>query len=381
MPGKNYHLLYTTIIFALLCNAGAQGQTLKDGDRPDRTYTIGANTFKGFIMMHDHRIGHLIREHPVGLELFINQNTYGKKHWHQLYNFPDIGFSLAYFDFKTPELGEMIASTVYLDFYLRRGRKSDVIFKIGTGLGLSTNPYDRETNNKNNVIGSRITFTMQGRLGYNFKIHDRFKLTSALTLSHFSNGAFKMPNKGINIISANLGFSYLLNAPASPDFVKRPVNDDHSLNNEDKKLHYNLSVFSGVREIIPIGGKKYPFINAVFYVDKKLNKKSSLLLGADFFYSWAVKEEIETARDLPEGEDPDFKRVGITIGHELFVSKISLVTQFGVYAYRPFKGSGDAVYQRYGLKYYFSEKLFTGVFLRAHYGVAQNVEWGLGLRL
>lgn len=380
MPGINYHLFITMVILALTFNIRSGAQTQKDSTPPARTYTIGANTFKGFIMLHDHRIGHLIREHPVGFELFINQNTYGEKRWQQLYNYPDIGFSLAYFDFKVRELGKIFASTVYLDFYARRGRKSDLIFKVGTGLGFSTNPYDRETNNKNNVVGSTVTFTLQGRLGYNFKINDRLKLTSALSLTHFSNGAVKMPNKGINIISANLGFSYLLTDHSRPEFKDRPVGDKEP-KSENKNLHYNLSVFAGAREIIPIGGKKYPFINAVLYVDKRLNKKSSLLLGTDFFYSWAVEQEIKTARDLPEGEDPDFKRAGITVGHELFVSKISLLTQFGVYIYRPFKGSGDPVYQRYGLKYYFSEKLFSGVFLRAHYGVAQNVEWGLGIRL
>lgn len=380
MPGKNYHLFFTALIFLLIAEAKLVAQTLKDKSQRASTYTVGVNTFKGFIMMHDHRIGHLIREHPVGFELFINQNTYGEKHWHQLYNYPDVGFSLAYFDFKIPELGEVIASTVYLDFYLKRWRKSDVIFKIGTGLGFSTNPYDRETNNKNNVIGSTVTFTMQGRLGYNFKINDRFKLTSALTLSHFSNGAYKMPNKGINIISANLGFSYLLTEQVRQDFAERPVEDNSQMNG-DKKLHFNFSIFAGVREIIPIGGEKYPFINTVLYIDKRLNRKSALLFGADFFYSWAVKQEIKTARDLEGKEKPDFKRAGITIGHELFVSKVSLLTQFGVYVYRPFKSSGEPVYQRYGLKYYFNDKLFSGVFLRAHYGVAQNVEWGLGIRL
>ena len=380
MPVKSYSLLFTIIIFVFIGIEKPAAQTQNDKNKRSYTYTIGANVFRGFIMKHDHRIGHLIREHPVGLELFINKNTYGKKSWQQLYNYPDIGFSLAYFDFKVPELGKVIASTVYLDFYLKRWKKSEMIFKVGTGLGFSTNPYDRETNNKNNVIGSTITFTLQGRLGYNFQINDRLRLTPALTISHFSNGAFKMPNKGINIISANLGFSYLLGEQSRPELTGSPI-DENFDTNKDKKLHYNFSVFGGVREIIPIGGDKHPFINTVLYVDKKVSKRSALLLGGDFFYSWAVKQEIKTARGLEGEEKPDYKRAAITVGHELLVSKISLITQLGVYIYKPFKSSGKPVYQRYGLKYYFNDKLFSGVFLRAHYGVAQNVEWGLGIRL
>ncbi len=369
----------TFFIYAIILYFGGITKLYSQSLTTPKTFTVGANFFKGFILKHDVSVGHLIRQHPVGFEVYLNQNLKGTKPWQNRFKQPDIGYSLAYFDFKTKELGEMIAATAYIDFFAIRKKRSAVLLKIGTGIGYSTSPYNAESNNKNNMIGSRITFTMQGRIGYNFKVNEKLTLTSAITISHFSNGALKLPNKGINIFSSNFGVSYRLSNNPDPSEITIEPELPHLENR--KNIHYHLSIFSGVREIEPEGGNKHPFINLVLYGEKKLNDKSGLMLGADFFYSLAIKEEIETARELPPGEKPDFKRIGITLGHELLISKISLLTQIGVYAYRPYKDSGQPIYQRYGLKYYVNHNIFAGLFLKAHYGNAESVEWGVGIRL
>ncbi|MDN5202895.1 acyloxyacyl hydrolase [Fulvivirgaceae bacterium BMA10] len=358
------------LFFCLIFKANSQTQ---ETTKP-YTYTVGGNVFKGFIMKHDEIIGHLVQGHPTGFELFINKNTYGNKDWEHRFNYPDIGVSLTYFDLKNETIGKVISATSYLDFYLRRKRKSNVILKIGTGLAYNTNPYNRETNNKNNVISSRLSFALQGRIGYHFKLNDRLKLTSSLTLSHFSNGAFRLPNKGINIVSANFGTSYKLER-TSPELS--PENNQTTISSEIK---YNINLSAGVKEVIPVGSKKYPFFTLSMYADKKINTQSALNLGMDFFYSLAVKQEVKTDRDLAGDDNPDFKQVGLVVGHELFVSKISLLTQLGIYVYKPYKSTGQPIYQRYGLKYYLNNKYYAGVLLKAHLGVADNVEWTFGIR-
>ncbi len=373
------NILRCIVINAIILFFGGNTKLYAQSLTAPKTLTLGANVFKGFILKHDGSVGHLIRQHPVGVELYLNQNLKGDKPWQRRFNLPDLGYSLTYFDFKTPELGKIISAAAYLDFFLVRKKRSAILFKIGTGLGYSTNPYNPETNNKNNMVGSRITFNIQGRLGYNFKVNEKLTLTSALTISHFSNGALRLPNKGINVISSNFGASYLISKQSDEKTIPTEDETPHLANR--RNIHYHLSLYSGVREIEPEGGSKHPFINLVLYGEKKLNSKSGFMLGLDFFYSLAIKEEIETARELPPGDKPDFKRIGVTVGHELYISKLSLLTQIGVYAYRPFKASGQPVYQRYGLKYYMSEKLFGGVFLKAHYGNAESVEWGFGIRL
>ena len=76
----------------------------------------------------------------------------------------------------------------------------------------------------------------------------------------------------------------------------------------------------------------------------------------------------------------DYKRVGVFVGHELFINKSSIETQFGYYAYYPFDFEGR-VYQRIGLKHYFDDKWFAAVTLKTHAAKAEAVEIGIGIRL
>ena len=78
--------------------------------------------------------------------------------------------------------------------------------------------------------------------------------------------------------------------------------------------------------------------------------------------------------------DTDYKRVGLFVGHELFINKLSLVTQFGYYVYYPFDFEGRT-YQRIGLKRYFGDRWFGALTLKSHAAKAEALEFGIGVRL
>ena len=78
--------------------------------------------------------------------------------------------------------------------------------------------------------------------------------------------------------------------------------------------------------------------------------------------------------------DEDYKRVGLFVGHELFINKMSVETQLGYYVYYPFDFEGRT-YFRVGLKRYFGEKWFGAITLKSHGAKAEAVEFGVGIRL
>ena len=68
------------------------------------------------------------------------------------------------------------------------------------------------------------------------------------------------------------------------------------------------------------------------------------------------------------------------MGHELFINRMSLITQVGYYIYYPFDFEGRT-YLRIGLKYYFGKKWFGALTLKSHGAKAEAIEFGVGVRL
>jgi hypothetical protein len=129
---------------------------------------------------------------------------------------------------------------------------------------------------------------------------------------------------------------------------------------------------------------QHPFFVISAFADKRLSYKSTLQLGADFFYLPFLKKEIEyLSIAFPsagvEG-DEDFKRVGIFAGHELHINKLAVVSQVGYYVYYPYDFEGRT-YFRVGLKYYLTEKLFSAITLKSHGAKVEGVEFGVGIRI
>lgn len=363
-----------TGIIAIIIHFGLNSKLYAQEAAP-ANLAFGANGFHGFVFKHSNVIGHLIEEHPSGFELYLNRHTTGRKYWEKLYNYPDVGWSLSFFEMKTPQLGEFITAVSYMEFYLnnREKNKNFLKWKIGTGFVYATEPYDAVNNNKNNVVSTALSYTIQTRMTYDIRLSQHFRLQSALGVTHFSNGSFQNPNKGINIVTANLGFSRNLYRTSLEYKDPEPPELDSSPG-------VNITLMTGLNETSSGVRKKFPFLTISAYVDKRMNHKSALSVGIDAFYMPKVREEIKNDVNIPQDDNPDFKRLALTVGHELFVSRFSVLTQVGAYVYSPYPAPAG-LYQRYGLKYYFTSRWFTGIYLKSHYADAEAGEWVIGIRL
>ena len=143
--------------FLLLFAVQAFGQKQVHGSYLDLSY------FQGHIMEHNIDMLHLITGHPNGFILSWNRKTDGSKDWHQVYGFPDYGVTLNYQDLKNEYLGSNFGLYAHYNFYFLNRR---LVFRIGQGLGLTSNPYDKETNYRNNAYGSRLLSSTMMMLNY-----------------------------------------------------------------------------------------------------------------------------------------------------------------------------------------------------------------------
>ncbi|NMH27239.1 acyloxyacyl hydrolase [Flavobacterium silvaticum] len=343
------------------------------------TNNIEVSYFRGNIYQHTAYVTHLITGHPDGVLISLNRQTFGAKEWEQAYNFPDYGMSFQYQDFGNETLGKAMALAVHYNFYFLNRHLQ---FRISQGIGYATNPYDKETNYKNNAFGSTLLSSNLFMLNYK-KQHlvGRFGIQAGLMFTHFSNGRVKSPNSGINTYAANIGVNYNLDAE-QPQYVS---NDTLSRKSWREPLRYSLYFRSGVSESLIVGSGQKPFYHIGLAVDKRVGRKSAIQLGTDIFFSLYLKEYIRYMSiaypDRPYLDpNTDYKRVAVFVGHELFVNRLSIETQVGFYVYKPYKYESD-VYQRLGAKYYVTKNLFAGIALKAHGGRAEAIEVGIGARI
>lgn len=342
----------------------------------NRQYTLEASPFYGSIMLHNPDITHLITEHPYGMILGVNRKTFGKEEWEQWYNYPDVGTSFIYQDMVNPTLGENFGLYAHFNFYFF---KRNLQFRIGQGMAYTTNPYDKTTNFRNNAYGSRLLSSTYLMLNFHKeRIYGNLGLKAGISVIHYSNANVKAPNTSTNTLALNLGLMYNLGQREAEAYIQREKQKI------TEPIRYTLVLRGGVNESDVINSGQYGFVIFSGFVDKRLGRKSAIQLGADLFFSNFLKELIRfQSISFPENEvaaDTDFKRVGVFLGHELFINKLSVTTQLGYYVYYPFDFEGR-VYNRIGLKRYFGPQWFGEISLKSHGAAAEAVEFGIGIRL
>ena len=344
-------------------------------EKPSNSY-FDLNYFGGNIALHNNDILHLIKGHPEGFVFSWNKKTFGNKAWEERFNYPDYGASFMYQDLKNEVLGNSYGLYAHYNFYFF---KRNVMFRIAQGLAYNTNPYDKYTNPKNIAFGSDVLSSTYLMLNYKKdRLFNNIGFQTGFTLVHYSNANVKAPNTSVNTIAFNVGLTYQLDAE-DQDFIK--TIDDEKFT---EKIKYNLAFRSGINQSDIIGSGQFPFYIVSAYADKRLSHVSAIQFGADVFFSNFLKELIYyKSVSFPEEDvsgDEDYKRAGLFVGHELFINKMSVETQFGYYVYYPYDFEGRT-YLRIGLKRYFGKQFFGAVTLKSHGAKAEAVEFGIGVRL
>ncbi len=340
-------------------------------------YTLDATPFYGSVILHNPDISHLIQAHPSGIILSVNKKTFGAEQWEQEYNYPDFGFSFVYQDMESPTLGTNYSLYAHYNFYFL---KRNLQFRLGQGLAYNTSPYDKSLNFRNNAYGSHFMSTTYAMVNYYREtVLPQLGFKVGIALIHYSNANFRAPNTSTNSFTLNAGVIYNLEQRDEPPYMS--VNDTRTYK---EPLHTNLVFRTGFNESDVINSGQFPFYIVSAYLDKRLGRKSALQFGGDLFFSRFLKELIRYQSiafpELDVDAGDDYKRAGLFLGHELFINKMSVITQLGYYVYYPFDFEGR-MYNRIGLKRYFGDRLFGSITLKSHAAKAEAVEFGFGIRL
>lgn len=332
-------------------------------------FGIGAEPKIGYLMPHRSTMAHLVEQHSYAVELSGVLQTDGTKQWHHDFNFPKISVNLFYSDLGNPNvLGEAYAFTggIYLPFFKQNGWSLGS--ELQAGIGYVTKHYDVDLNPKNNAIGSHVNclFSFGLRFEKQFLQH---AMGMKVSMTHFSNGAYKLPNLGLNLPFLGLNYTYFM----------QPINrkDSASFEREGTELkswNFSTQLIGSVKQIYPTGGNSYGVIALTNYAQFKATHKCMIEGGLDLIYNGSTV----AYNGGGYSRDKNFQ-VGVYGAYVLPIHKFHMFVAMGRYLYKPLYPAG-MWYHKFGGRFQIIDKLWANISIKSHWAKADYFEYGLSYR-
>jgi len=327
---------------------------------------------QGFIMVHRISIGHLVKGYPANYELNISKPTLGNKLWHLENNRPDVGITLQCLDFANrSQLGYALTVAPYIEIPLNEKEKaSRVIMRICWGATYITKHFDIYENHKNIAIGSHLNSFVQFRWFWQIQLRKQLRFEPGITFTHASNGRYRNPNLGLNVMSINAGLNYLFGKPVQREWSGVDSSTKKSSRNE---VTFAAGIGFNERGINTPQMKSYLFSTTYQRNVRNTHKFSA---GLDVLYDQNYQIDLQEHLGT-DYSSVDRIRLAAKIGYSYNVGRLSFPIEVGYYAFQKINPDGNVI-SRLGVRYYLPGGLILNFGLRTHFAVAYTFEYGLG---
>ncbi len=334
---------------------------------------IEFNYHNGFLYAHHSSIAYLTQSYINGYDIKIGKSTNGEHLWEQLYRYPELGIGFYNSNLGNSDVfGNVDAIYSYINVPIIKKQKISFNYNFAIGIAYLRHCFNVSNNYNNIAIGSKVNAYLNFDLDFKLKVINRLYLINGLGFTHFSNGAVKKPNLGLNLLTYQVGLKYFLNKD-------RKELIHNKISKIERKNEYSIILSGGIKGISPPGGKMYPTSSISFNGYRYLNLKQKVGIGLDVFYDNSIDMTLKmnnngTLKDI-ENKQIDLYSSGIHLSHDLVFNKVSFTTQLGYYLYS--KLDRD-FYSRLGFNYKLSEKFLLNLTLKTHWGKADFIEFGIG---
>jgi hypothetical protein len=361
------------MMFFLLLMPGIQATDNGDSTEVDNILCLGIRGHYGFIIPHSRHIREISYSNPWGVETEVAWHLMGEKSWRYCYCYPRTGFGLFYINFDNPDiLGYAIALYPFIEPYLYTGKRLNLSGRFGIGPAYVSKYYDPETNPNNFFFASHVTFTAQLCFAIQYRINGHFSARVGLNYNHLSNGGIKQPNVGMNYPTVNLGLDYSLRKAEFVKYSRENVKDLY-----ERKSWFDAYLLGTAKNAERGEDQLYPVIGAGLYYNYLLGRLIAASAGTEWISDFSERERIRRQFGQ-DPEAPDHNRAAFLLGINLLFGRVSFIYQWGIYYYAPFPARNQ-LYQRYGLNFRFTERLYAGINVKAHGHVADMIDLRLGI--
>ncbi|MDF2933377.1 MAG: acyloxyacyl hydrolase [Chryseobacterium sp.] len=335
----------------------------------------------------------------IGATAELTVQTDGSKEWHKRFGYPYYGGGILALDFlKNSDMGYPFAVYGTFGGAIKETNTHSWNYETSAGFAFGWEPFNLEKGYLNETSGSSVSIYINLGASYKYYLGKNFDLGLGLNFNHFSNGALKHPNKGMNTFSPKLSLTY--------HFDKRLIHAKDSLSSFDKYSTLDINVFGGVRHSIFLGkddGFEYSDVNLTekfkgkYYQNwgvetvyhRQVTYKSSLGLGVGLLYDEDYNNRFYQDESGAIQTEKRFKHDNLLLNlfpsYRLTISRFAVQLQPGFYL---FKKSVDRrydktiFYQRVGFQYTIGKNLLVGIALKSFkFHKADYIEWRLGYRI
>tara|TARA_B100000508_G_scaffold141093_1_gene146617 strand:- start:134086 stop:135189 length:1104 start_codon:yes stop_codon:yes gene_type:complete len=355
---KKYLFIF---LITLLLSGVANGQLTQS------TFGVQGSFRYGYLLPHRSTMGHLLQGHTSSIELGGTFQMDGSADWHHHFNMPSVSFVLNYMNFGFDEvLGSSIGTQIvsYLPYFRHKGWSAGS--RLGAGIGYVNKKFDQLDNPTNNAIGSNLNALVT----FGFMVEkqfDRSSLGLELNMTHLSNGAYKLPNLGLNLLLVGLQYTYYLS-----DLNYKSIDSNRvDILPLERKWSFHSQFIISTKQIYPTGGSNYGILSLTNYVHYQTGEKCIIEGGVDAIYNQSI------IRDVP-GDYGAEKNIqfGTYLGYILPIHNVELLVAMGRYVYNPLNPKG-MWYHKLGSRIRLTERLQANIVIKAHWAKADFFEYGI----
>jgi len=326
----------------------------------------------------------------VALSFQVLKQMTGNNLWEQKYRYPlcGVGIYVARF-FNYNYLSTPVSIYGAYKAPIKRWNKLSLNYDAGIGLAFNWESYNPTEGNYNISFGSELSSYIDAGLFLSYEISPHFDLGLGYNFSHFSNGAMKIPNSGLNILAPKISLEYRINRfeppktkPEIPTYIKNS-SIDLSFYGGEKSVFYPESDLDTARTF---DGLYYPVFGINAILNRQINYKSKVGIGMTLGYDGSKNSIITLVNGKPN-HDQSLRKENITLclltSYELVFDKLSFYAQPSLYIIKH-----ETTYKRpsffgqIGIKYQLGENLFAGLGLHSYkFHHADFLEWTIGYHI
>lgn len=111
-------------------------------------------------------------------------------------------------------------------------------------------------------------------------------------------------------------------------------------------------------------------------MDRLINHKMKIGLGADVFYDGSISEALKSEDGAPEENFSRLIRAGLHVSYSVRYKQLIMGIQAGDYLYSKYTVL-TRIYSRVTLQYMFTENIACSMAVRSHMGKADCTEYGI----